>query len=236
MIRIAIVDDDDRYRAEVKEYIECFSKEADEEFDVTMFGSGMDFITDYKPIYDIVFLDIEMPLMDGMTTARRLRRLDTKICIVFITRMSKYAIEGYEVNAVDFVVKPIKYFNFVDKLKKAMGYVRSHHEKELVIKSDDNYFRLPISQINYIAKDKNYLVYNTERGDIRERGTMEAMEKQLRGDGFSLCNSGCLVNLRRLQQVTQSVVVVGGVSLPLSRRRIKSFKQDMLEYLRGDSQ
>lgn len=232
MISIAIVDDDEGYQSQIKEFIETYEKETGESFTVTVFNSGMDFVTDYKPLYDIAFLDIEMPLMDGMTTARKIRQVDNRICIVFVTRMAKYAIEGYEVNAVDFVVKPLKYYNFKDKLKKALKFVSSHAEKEVVIKSEGSYFRLPVSEIYYIEKDKNYLIYHTARGEIRERGSMEDAEKQLSESGFSLCNSGCIVNLRLIQQVTQTDVVINGERLPLSRRRIKEFKTDMLNFLR----
>lgn len=232
MIRVAIVDDDEEYRLQEKEFIELYAEESGEKFEVKTFNNGMDFIADYKPVFDIVFLDIEMPLMDGMSTARRLRKTDDKICIVFITKMSKYAVEGYEVNAIDFVVKPIKRFNFTDKLKKAVSYVKSHGEKEIVIKCDDNFYRIPLSQIYYVEKDKNYLVYVTSRGEFRERGTIEGAEKSLCGDGFSVCNSGCIVNLRRIEQVTQNGIIINGVQLPVSRRRMKDFKREMLNCLR----
>ena len=232
MIRIAIVDDDEAYRLQAKEYVELFSKESGEQFEITVFNSGMDFITDYKPVYDIAFLDIEMPLMNGMETAKRLRQVDNKICIIFITKMAKYAIDGYEVNAIDFVVKPIKYYNFTDKLKKAVKHVQSYAEREVVIKSNGSYFRLPLSQIYYIEADKHYLVYSTARGEIRERGNIEETVEKL-GEGFSMCNSGCIVNLKHIRQVTQTDVVVNGVSLPLSKRRVKDFRTDMLKFMRG---
>ncbi len=235
MINIAVVDDDEEYRLQEREFIEKFARESGEKFDVKRFNSGMDFITDYKPVYDIVFLDIEMPLLSGMETARRLRREDDKVCIIFITKMSKYAIEGYEVNAIDFVVKPIKYFNYIDKLKKAIGYVKTHREKEVVIKSDENYFRLPVSSIYYVIKDKNYLIYRTVKGDIRVRGTMKTVEDELSDSGFSVCNSGCIVNLKLIGQVTPNCVIINGEQIPLSRRRIKDFKREMLSYLRGGS-
>ena len=223
MINIAVVDDDEEYRLQEREFIERFAKESGEKFDVKCFNSGMDFITDYKPVFDIVFLDIEMPLLSGMETARRLRREDDKVCIIFITKMSKYAIEGYEVNAIDFVVKPIKYFNYIDKLKK------------VIIKSDENYFRLPVSSIYYVIKDKNYLIYRTTKGDIRVRGTMKTVEDELSDSGFSVCNSGCIVNLKLIGQVTPNCVIINGEQIPLSRRRIKDFKKEMLSYLRGGS-
>lgn len=233
MVRIAIVDDDRQYQSQIKDFIEAYSKESGLEFSITVFNCGMDFITDYKPVFDIAFLDIEMPLMDGMTTARKLRQVDNEICIVFITKMAKYAIEGYEVNAIDFVVKPIKYFNFTDKLKKALKFIEARKEKVLVIKSEGSYFRIPLSDIYYLEKDKNYLVYYTAQGELRERRSMEDVAKELKDSGFSLCNSGCIVNLRCVKQVTQTDVVVGSVQLPLSRRRIKDFKTDMLNFLRG---
>ena len=165
MIRIAIVDDDARYRSEVEGYIARYGKETGEEFEVTCFQSGMDFITDYKPVNDIVFLDIEMPLIDGMSTARKLRLVDKEICIVFITKMSKYALEGYEVNAVDFVVKPIKYFNFTDKLKKAIA-----NEPETVIeffkKLSNNLYDKLTEKMARTDYSSAFTIYNDTQMDI----------------------------------------------------------------------
>lgn len=231
MVRVAIVDDDEACRNQEKEFIERYGKEGGEKFEVTLFESGIDFLTDYLAVFDIVFLDIEMPFLNGMDTAHKLRNLDDKICIIFITNVAKYAIEGYAVNAIDYVIKPIKYFNFIDKLKKALSSVRSHSEKEIVIKSDEDFFRLSVSQIYYVEKEKNYLVYNSVRGKFRERGTIESAQKNLAGSGFSMCNSGCLVNLRLIQQVTQNSIIINDEQLPLSRRRIKGFKEEMLSCL-----
>ncbi len=234
MIRIAIVDDEEEYRLQEKGFIEEYAKQSGEQFDIKTFPNGLDFISDYKPVYDIVFLDIEMPLMDGMTAARKLRAIDDKVCIIFITKMSKYAVEGYEVDAIDFVVKPILYFNYVDKLKRAISYVKSHKEEEIVIKSDKNYFRIALSQIFYVIKDKNYLIYVTALGKFRERGTIEGVQKKLCKHDFSLCNSGCIVNLRLIQKVVSNSIFINGEELPLSRYRIKGFNQDMLNLLRQD--
>lgn len=233
MIRIAIVDDEEQFLTEVKNYIQRYAEESGEVFSITEFHTGMDFIGDYSPVYDIVFLDIEMPLMDGMTVARKLRRLDDKIAIVFITKMHQYAIEGYEVDAVDFVVKPIKPFNFTDKLKKAIAYFRARREEEIFLKTEDGILRISIPQIYFVVKDKNYLVYHTDAGELRERGTIESAEQRLKGYGFSRCNSGCLVNLRNIQQLTSTEIVINGTKLPISRSRAKEIKTDMYNLMRG---
>lgn len=233
MLRLAIVDDDSAYRLQIKEFIERYENEYNEKFSVKYFSCGMDFITDYRPLYDIVFLDIEMPLLDGMTVARKLREVDGDICIVFITNMRKYAIEGYEVNAVDFIVKPIKYYNFVDKLQKAIKFASAHKGKEVVIKNDDGIFCIAASKIYYIEKEKNYLIYHTERGDIRVRGTIEEAYDDIGGGSFVKCNRGCIVNMAQVDGITQNCVVINGTNLPLPRRKATEFKDVFLKYLRG---
>lgn len=232
MIRIAFVDDDEQYLSDAQKYVALYAEESGEKFQITTFLTGMDFITDYRPVYDIVFLDIEMPLMDGMSIAKNLRKLDDKICIVFITRMHQYAVEGYEVNAVDFIVKPIKQANFIDKLKKAIAVSRTLKETEIFIKTDDGFVRVPVSKIYYVEKDKNYLLYRTEMGEYRERGTLDGAEQNLKDCGFSRCNSGCLANLRNVQRLSPCEVVINGISLPISRSRMKAIKSDLFAWLK----
>lgn len=239
MIRVAVVDDDSACRLQVKGFIEKFEQELsgggeNRLFEIELFETAMDFITDYKAVYDIAFLDIEMPLIDGMSAARRLRLIDTDISLIFITKMPKYAIEGYDVEAVGFMVKPIKYCDFADKMKKAIKLREHKKEFGVVIKCDGNLVKLPVSQIYYVEKNKNYLYYNTARGEFRRRGTLESAEKELAPYGFSLCNSGCLVNLGLVRKVTATDVVINGVNLPLAFRRAKQFKTDMLKFLRGN--
>lgn len=238
MIRIAVVDDDPACRMQVKQYIEEYAQTLSSEggeplFEIELFETAMDFITDYKAIYDIAFLDIEMPLIDGMSAAKKLRLMDTDISLIFITKMPKYAIEGYDVEAVGFMVKPIKYCDFVDKIKKAIKLRENKKQDSIVIKCDGELLKMPVSSIYYIEKNKNYLVYNTAQGQLCRRGTLESVEKELSGFGFSLCNSGCLVNLRFVSKVTATDVVINGVNMPLAFRRQKQFKTDMLDFLRG---
>ena len=238
MIRIAIVDDDPACRMQVKQYIEQYgeslSKEGDEPlFEIELFETAMDFITDYKAVYDIAFLDIEMPLIDGMSAAKKLRQVDTDISLIFITKMPKYAIDGYDVDAVGFMVKPIKYCDFVDKIKKAIKLREHKKQDSIVIKCDGELLKMPVSFVYYVEKDKNYLVYHTAQGQLTRRGTLESVEKDLAAFGFSLCNSGCLVNLRYVTKVTSTDIVINGINMPLAFRRQKQFKTDMLNFLRG---
>lgn len=147
--------------------------------------------------------------------------------------MAQYAIRGYEVNAIDFIVKPIEYYVFVDKLKKALRFSEMNREKEIIIDTEDEVVRIRVSQILYVEKEKNYLLYHTKNNNYRVRGTMAAVEAGLHSEGFSKCINGCLVNLRYVTKMLKDEVVVTDISLPISRHRRKEFKDDFMRYIGG---
>lgn len=97
MIRIALVEDEAEVRAQLQGYVQRHTRQYGTEFAVTEFADGMELLDDYRPVYDILFLDVEMKHLDGMETARRVRELDKDVIIVFITNMAQYAIGGYAV-------------------------------------------------------------------------------------------------------------------------------------------
>ena len=124
MIRIALVEDEAEVRAQLQGYVQRYTRQYGTEFAVTEFADGMELLDDYRPVYDILFLDVEMKHLDGMETARRVRELDKDVIIVFITNMAQYAIGGYAVGALDYVLKPVPYFAFSQQLRKAEEQLR----------------------------------------------------------------------------------------------------------------
>lgn len=109
LFSIAIVEDNDMEAQVLKEYLQRYASEMDSTIEIVRFNSGFKFLDGYKAKYDAVFMDIEMPDMDGMTAARKLRTYDKNIAIIFVTNMAKYAINGYEVDALDYFLKPVHY-------------------------------------------------------------------------------------------------------------------------------
>ena len=95
MLRIAVVEDDKTYAAQLKEYLVRYGTENNQKKRVALFPDGEDIVTDYSAEFDIILMDVEMTFMDGMTTAERIREKDNEVVIIFITNMPQYAIKGY---------------------------------------------------------------------------------------------------------------------------------------------
>ena len=124
MTRIAVVEDDSAYRRQLREYLQRYERESGEALSVTEFSDGLEIAEHYSSSYDIIFMDIQMSHLDGMQTAQRIRAQDKTVIIIFITNLAQFALQGYKVEALDYVLKPIQYFAFSQVLQKAVKKVR----------------------------------------------------------------------------------------------------------------
>lgn len=232
-MNIAVVDDSREDAGHLEAFLSRYHQENGLPMQVHTFLSSVEFLESFHGEYDIIYLDIEMPGSNGLEVAHEIRSRDETVAIIFITNMAQYAIRGYEVNAVDFMVKPVGYFNFVQKLEKALRAAEKRGTQFLLLSNGDGLYRIPPTDIFYIEKDKNYLVYHTRKGLFQQRGTIQEARQRLQGLAFSECTSGCLVNLRHVDRIGRETILVGGEELPVSRRMKKSFVQDYMDFLGG---
>ena len=233
MVRIAIAEDDPAYRATLEEYLDRYRRENGLEAEVTTFSDGLALTEGYRPVYDLLLLDIEMPNLDGMSAAEKIRSSDPEVVIIFITNMAQYAIKGYQVDALDYVLKPVSYAAFAFKLKKALAMVRRREGSDVVIHMAGGLRRMSADEIKYVEVVSHKLYLHTPDEVIAVPGTLRDMEAQLEERHFVRCNKCYLVNLRHVRQVRQNTVDVGGEQLLISRTRKKEFLQALTDYLGG---
>ena len=153
MIRVAIVEDDAEVQGVLQEYVRRYTRQYGTEFEVTLFADGVDILDDYRAVYDIIFLDVEMKHLDGMTTAERIRQMDAEVILIFITNMAQYAIRGYSVGALDYVLKPVPYFAFSQQLMKAVTRLEKRAKRYLTVPVEGGLRRLDTASIYYLESE-----------------------------------------------------------------------------------
>ena len=235
MLRIAIVEDEAQCAEQLKEYIQRYGQENGRGFEVLHFSDGSEILQDYQPRYDIILLDIEMPKVTGMEAARAIREQDDNVVLMFITNMAQYAIRGYSVGALDFVMKPVSYYTFQLKFARAIERVVKRRNEEILLALPDRLQRVGVRSIYYVEVQDHMLHYHTEQGEYVLRGTLQGAEKQLAPYNFAKCNHWYIVNLMHVEQVRKDTVVVAGHELEISRRARGAFLNALTDYMGGSS-
>lgn len=229
MIRIAIAEDEASYRQQLQEYLDRYAQQSRHQLVTDFFTDGDELVEIYQSQFDIVLLDIEMKYMDGMTAAQEIRRLDPEVVIIFITNMAQYAIKGYEVNAFDYVLKPVSYFAFSQRLDRAISRMQKREKPYMTVALRGGALKLDITRILYVESVGHNLVFHTLEDEVTSLGTMKDMEERLSPQGFFRCNKGLLVNLEHVNGIQNGCAVVQQHLVPISRSR----KADFLQALAG---
>ncbi len=235
MLNIAVVDDSDSFRSQLMEFILRYGEENNLKVNPVPFSDGAEIVKDYKNEFDIIILDIEMPIMDGMTTAKNIRQLDEDVVLVFITNMSEYALHGYSVDALDFVLKPVEYETFALKMARVVSRAKSRKPAHILLNSVDGLVRVELNDIYYVEIQNRVLYYHTSKGVFKVRSSMQKAAEELSEHQFVRCNYWYLVNLRHVVQVNNNTVLVGENELEISRRNRGPFLSALTNYMGGNT-
>lgn len=233
MIRIAIAEDDPQCFAQLEQFIGDYGRETGRAFQITHYDNGEDLVERYKPEFDLILMDVEMPFMDGMTAAGYVREKDPEVVIVFVTNLAQYAIQGYSVNALDYILKPVNYFSFAQRLGRALQYVKKREAACVTVPVKGGALKLEVDGIFYIERLGRQLMFHTHTGIHASTATLQQVEEALEGKGFARCNKGYLVNLAHVDAIQDGCAVVRGDRLLISRGRRGPFLEALSDQVGG---
>lgn len=232
MLNIAIVEDDDHQAQTLAEYCQRFAVETSTEFNMTRFSDGESFLARQTDFFDIILMDIMMDGIDGMETARRLRETNRRSVLIFVTSMAQFAVMGYEVSALDFIIKPVAYPHFQMKMHRAVEVVRQQTGIMLTISKGGAVWQISSGDILYLEVKGHALYIHTRDEVVQCWESLSTIEKKLEGQRFSRCNNCYLVNLKYIKNLSgYTVTMRDGSELLVSHPKRKQFLQELTSYM-----
>ncbi len=232
MFKVFVIEDEDGMAETLKRYIDDYQREKDIKIAFERYSNAEEFLSSFSGgVNDVVFMDIELPGMDGMTAAKKLREKFPDVLLLFVTNLAQYAINGYEVKAFDFVVKPFSYPQFVMKMDRICEYFDTIRQKEILVSSRQGKKVLPVSEILYVEVNKHVITYHMKNQLIVSSGTLKEVSENLDDKSFSLCNQCYLVNLRYVDGLKGNTLYIGKEELQISSPKRKEFLRDLTRYL-----
>lgn len=229
MIRISVIDDEIQVAFGIKDMIQHALIAQNESASIAVYDNAQTFLHTFSSgDNDIIFLDIQMPEMDGMTCAQEIRRRDSSVILIFITSMVQYAVQGYRVEATDYLVKPVEPALLAHSLHRALKHLNKN--QKLTIRSSNGLYSLNADDLLYVEAVNHRVILHTTGGSIQCTQTLTAIESQLQGSGFFRCHQGFLVNMRQIQHVDGNDLFIADNAIPISKYRRREFMQELTAY------
>lgn len=231
MIHIAICDDEQSFLNHLQELLKQYCDETQTEMKITVFNDGCELIENYDTTIDLIFLDIQMIHLNGLKTAEKLRQLDTRVSIIFLTTLAQYALEGYQYQATNYIIKPLKYIRLKTELDKFQRRIQREESPSLVICNDTGKYKIFMKNLSYVETFNRNLLFHTQQENIICYKSMKEAEQELSKYGFVRCHTSYIVNLFYVKGVKKlSIELITGEKIPISQPKRKVFMERLTEY------
>ena len=230
MLRIAICDDEEMIREYISSIVDEWTLSRGIDHETRTFSSAESFLFEYEgnSTYDILLLDIEMSGMDGVTMAKRIRKGNDLIQIVFITGYSDYIAEGYEVDALNYLVKPVSRDKLLSVMDKAYARTRKN-EKVLDLRTDGEMVRIPVSRVISASVYGNYVTVHADE-DVTVKMTLGSFCELLDDRFLRVGRSDC-VNITKIRRVTKKEIMMeDGSVVPLPRGAYETVNRAIIDF------
>lgn len=234
MLRIAICDDDVQHRETIAEYVYRWAEEEQHNIFLRVFDNGDLLLSKEKQQQsDIILLDIMMPLLNGMDTAREIRKGNSVVKIIFLTSSPEFAVESYDVKANGYILKPIKY----EKLKTVLNdcaEVRPEETEYLIVKTPEGYKKIYLENIEYVEAQNRKVIFNVSGEDpVEVIGKISDYFSSLNEEkGFFKCHRSYIIGLSKIDRFnSKEAVTKSGVAVPIARGTANIFKEVYFDYM-----
>lgn len=232
VMTVAIVDDESAVRGTLRDLLNHYAGEHAMTFVIREYASGEALLAEYRSDVDLILLDVEMGATDGLETARAIRNLDLDVLLLFITNMAQFAIRGYEVGAMSYLLKPVNQLAFDREIGRCVTARRERARTDaLTCATKSGVMRIPLSNILYLECMKHKIIIHGFDVECEFTGTLKSYSEQLEPYGFRSVNSCYLVNLRYVLGMERNDCLLrDGTRLAVSRRRRGILLQSLAEY------
>lgn len=232
MYKISICEDESIFRQEQEAICRKVCNKLNIECEITAFESGKELMNAYAngAHYDLLLLDIVMDELNGMELARSLRKQGNNVSIVFITSNPDYAIQGYDVGALHYLMKPLN----SEALSKviASDYKQRFSQRYLFVKSGTQNLRLPLKDIICLETVGRHVKINMLNGEIETSTKLTELLKSLPKQQFCRCHVGFVINLSNINTLSRTdAVAVNGKTIPISRAYLKEVEKAFLKLI-----
>ena len=229
-IRVALCDDEETVREYLGRLLEEWKERQNDQLQIEYFESAESFLFQYEEDkrWQFLILDIEMGKMNGVELAKKVREHNKEVQILFVTGYMDYISDGYEVEALHYLLKPVTnemLFSVLDRARERM----KKSEKALFLQGSDETVRIPYYEIRYVEVQHNYVTIHAAE-DYTVKKTLSELEEEL-GDGFFRTGRSFLVNLKCVKRITKKEVSLkDGMVIPLSRGMYEKINRAMIRY------
>lgn len=232
MYQIAVVEDSSQESTSLISLLVKYEKENDLNFKIDFFQNGFLFLDAFEPNYDLIFMDIAMPGINGMDVSKKIREVDEQVLLVFVTSLTQYALQGYKVGAIDYLVKPVTYDHLKRTLSRVLAINLRKEEDAIVIKTSDGLAKLVLDDIISLTANDHMIIYQTKTKEYMVWTSLKKALEELPNDCFYKLNKSTIINLGHVKGVKNSNVIMSNEDVFLiSRGKKGEFVSVMSKFL-----
>lgn len=234
MLHIAICDDEKKFVCDLQDLLNRYMLETGEEIKITVYYDGLELIEKYDTTIDLIFLDIKMNHVNGLKAAMNVRKKDNQVGIIFLTTFPQYGLEGYKYQAVNYIIKPIKYTRLKLELDQWRKRYCAEESPFITVANDSGKYKVYLKNLRYIETFNRNLLLHVQNEKIICYKNMKQMECALSEKIFFRCHTSYIINLAYVKNVKVKelqVELITGEVIPISQPKRKIFMERITKYL-----